>query len=133
MYYKCKTCDQIINTKVHKKVFAKNNIVKHVKIFSMTITYVSYSRLMSGENSKSQQKKERVTYIYFDFACTHKSRQCTNCSMTWCGTFQHRPNLCAVHKICTTCMEFPVTTVSTCEACGKNERVCQGTKTTENF
>lgn len=61
---------------------------------------------------KGQDRKQHTTYIFFDFECTqddviqcdtvynpNENGKCTYCLKSWCGTFEHRPNLCVAHKV----------------------------------
>ncbi len=59
--------------------------------------------------------------------------KCVNCCKSSCGAFEHVPNLCVVHKVCTQCMDTDVTTESECDNCGKNERVFRGDNTVNEF
>jgi hypothetical protein len=62
------------------------------------------------------QKKQ--TYFFFDFECTQDDRiqcqqgyqsddneTCIHCKSQRCGAFEHKPNLCVVHKVCLKCMD----------------------------
>lgn len=91
-------------------------------------------------------KKRQVQYIFFDFECTQDDRlqcdagyclsdrgSCKHCRKSWCGSHEHRPNLCVVHKVCEVSLNSHVTSESFCKSCGKNERVFQGSQTTNEF
>ena len=91
-----------------------------------------------------RQKKQ--TYIFFDFECTQDDRiQCQqgyqsddnekfiHCKSPRSGAFEHKPNLCVVHRVCLKCMDQGVDKDSICQTCGKNELVFAGPNTTEHF
>ena len=50
-----------------------------------------------------------------------------------CGSYEHMPNLCVSHKVCSKCMYEDVTRISECDFCGKNEFVFSGTDTVDAF
>jgi hypothetical protein len=91
-----------------------------------------------------RQKKQ--TYIFFDFECTQDDRiqcqqgyqsddneNCIHYKSPRCGAFDHKPNLCVVHRVCLKCMDQGVDKDSICQTCGKNELVFAGPNTTEHF
>jgi hypothetical protein len=91
-----------------------------------------------------RQKKQ--TYIFFDFECTQDDRiqcqqgyqsddneNCIHYKSPRCGAFDHKPNLCVVHRVCLKCMDQGVDKDSICQTCGKNESVFAGPNTTEHF
>jgi hypothetical protein len=91
-----------------------------------------------------RQKKQ--TYIFFDFECTQDDMMqcqqgyqpddngnCIHCKSPRCGAFEHKPNLCVVHRVCLKCMDQGVDKESICQTCGKNELVFAGPNTTEHF
>ena len=86
------------------------------------------------------------TYIYFDLECRQddvvqcekgyersENGKCKHCKMSKCGVYEHSPNLCVVHKVCSLCMKDNVSTESECEECGKNERIFSGPDTIDSF
>ena len=144
-YYKCKKCDQTINTKLHTKAHVcHEQYCKTCKDF-YSEDHLCYMQPVGSDNQPNTHchKKEVSQYIFFDFECTQDDRlQCDagycpsasgSCRKFWCGSFQHTPNLCVVQKVCNLCLECPVTHDSICIACGKNERIFQGLRTTEDF
>lgn len=58
---------------------------------------------------------------------------CINCGKSNCGVYEHKPNLCIVHKVCLECLSRDVTPQSECDVCGKNELIFKGMNTTNNF
>lgn len=84
-------------------------------------------------------------YIFFDFECTQDDllectdgyqpgdSGCKNCGTTNCGVYEHKPNLCVVHKVCLECLDQEVTQHSKCKICGKNDLVFNGKNTTNEF
>ena len=147
-YYKCTNCDQTVNKKLHKKEHVCHEIYcKTCKDFYAE-DHMCYMQPVSNETSlkKTSDKKGKFQYIFFDFECTQddvlecehrytdgRNEKCGHCKTSWCGTFQHVPNLCVVHKVCEVCLNRPVTPESFCKSCHKNERVFQGFETTEKF
>jgi hypothetical protein len=90
--------------------------------------------------------KTQTKNIFFDFECTQDKRlecergylpgvnsTCVNCKKTWCGSMEHRPNLCVAHKVCSLCMCHNVTASSECSNCGPNKSVFSGFDTTDKF
>ena len=91
-------------------------------------------------------RQKKHTYIFFDFECTQDDRiqcqqgyqsddneNCIHCKSPRCGAFEHKPNICVVHRVCLKCMDQGVDKDSICQACGKNELVFAGPNTTEIF
>ncbi len=91
---------------------------------------------MSIEEELVAEHENIKTYIYFDFECTQNdiikcdngytadsTGKCINCGKSTCGAFEHRPNLCIVHKVCTHCMGNDVTTESECEKLWKRMKM----------
>jgi hypothetical protein len=58
---------------------------------------------------------------------------CNNCGQAKCGAFEHKPNVCVIHKVCLECLNQDVTPYSECKICGKNEIVFSGINTTNEF
>ena len=52
---------------------------------------------------------------------------------TICGSYEHKPNLCVAQKVCSLCINQPITSVSECDRCGRNEMVFSGKDTAEDF
>ena len=89
-------------------------------------------------NSKRKQTLP-LKYIFFDFECRqddqtqclkgyrpNKLNKCSNCGQSTCGTFAHIPNLCVGHKVCSHCLDKPLSSSSSCDQCGSNELVRGG-------
>jgi hypothetical protein len=148
-YFKCNNCDQTVNMDRHKKAHVCHEIYcKTCKDF-VTEEHLCYMQPVTDNPTPSEKCKEKdecMSYIFFDFECTQdeilqceegytevKNGKCGHCKKSWCGSNQHRPNLCVAQKVCGLCLQYPVTPKSTCRACGKNEQVFQGMETTDNF
>ncbi len=93
-----------------------------------------------------RRRKTPWNIIFFDFECTQdgllscdggyspdETGKCKYCAKSWCGTFEHRPNMCVVHKVCQSCLDTPVTATSWCKTCGKNAQTFQGNDTCNTF
>ena len=91
-----------------------------------------------------EQTKNKIKYIYFDFESTldcllqceegyrlNTDGKCTSCNKTWCGSYEHIPNLCVAQKICDVCHQRTISPDNVCEKCGKNEQVFIGLDTTQ--
>ena len=90
---------------------------------------------------------KRQVYIFFDFECTQDdlvectdgyqpqkdNSSCINCGKGNCGVYEHKPNLCIVHKVCLKCLSQDVTPQSKCGMCGKNEIKFSGMNTSNDF
>lgn len=59
--------------------------------------------------------------------------KCKNCQKSNSGVYEHRPNLCVVHKVCEFCLTNDITATSVCDNCGENEQVFRGPSTTDDF
>ncbi len=84
------------------------------------------------------------TFIFYDMECTQddmieceggyildrKNGKCKNCGKSQCGSFEHKPNLCVVQKVCEDCMDIQL---DECDNCGVRENVFSGTNTTDDF
>ena len=87
---------------------------------------------MSVDEENSDTKRQ--VYIFFDFECTQDNlvectdgyqpqgdnSSCINCGKSNCGVYEHKPNLCIVHKVCLECLSQDVTPQSECGICAKN-------------
>ncbi|KAL5010933.1 hypothetical protein ScPMuIL_013238 [Solemya velum] len=150
LYYKCKDCCQTVNMNKHKKAHKCNEqYCKTCKDFFEDDhqCYMQPEENEADDNSKQNKSDEKsVKYIFFDFESTQDDRLecelgylpgdnnvCVNCKKYWCGSFEHKPNLCVVHKVCQACMSRDINPESECLCCGKNERVFSGSNTTETF
>ena len=145
-YFKCKDCDQTINIKRHKKLH-----VCHEQYCKTCKDFVSedHSCYMQPVDDSDEQKKKTpktLKYIFFDFECTQDDQlecengylpdengKCIQCKKTSCGSFQHQPNLCIAHKVCSHCILNEITPSSSCPSCGKNEHIFRGIQTTNMF
>ncbi|CAC5417764.1 unnamed protein product [Mytilus coruscus] len=81
----------------------------------------------------TQDEHPNQVYIFFDFECTQDdlvqceqgykrsddSLKCKNCKKSRCGVYEHKPNLCVVHKVCSDCFEHNVNSSSTCDTCAQ--------------
>ena len=56
-----------------------------------------------------------------------------NCGKSNCSVYEHKPNLCIVHKVCVEYLSQDVTPQSECGICGKNELIFRGMNTTGDF
>ncbi|CAC5375852.1 unnamed protein product [Mytilus coruscus] len=61
------------------------------------------------------------------------SLKCKNCKKSRCGVYEHKPNLCVVHKVCSDCFEHNVNSSSRCDTCGKHEIIFSGPNTNDEF
>ena len=137
-YYKCKNCGQTVNKRVGDhtcgNVYCKTSKDYYPSGHQCYMLPVDYDR----------QKKQ--TYIFFDFECTQDDRiqcqqgyqsddngECIHCKSPRCGVFEHKPNLCIVHRVCLKCMDQGVDKDSIYQTYGKNELVFAGPNTTEHF
>ncbi|XP_052779212.1 uncharacterized protein LOC128216636 [Mya arenaria] len=98
------------------------------------------------KTATDRTKTKDTKYIYFDFECTQDQQlqcekgylsgvngKCGNCRKATCGSFEHRPNVCVVQRVCTQCLDSNLSIDSECDHCGKNELVFKGEKTTQQF
>lgn len=153
-YYRCKQCNQTVNKKMHKKDHKCGKVYcktckdyfddEHLCYMLPVVDEVKQSKSDSKENKNNN---EIPAYIFFDFECTQddliqcesgyqreqNGLKCVNCGKSNCGTYEHRPYLCVVHKVCLNCYDKEVAPNSTCEHCGQNEMVFAGSNTTDNF
>lgn len=142
LYYRCKDCNQLINRSKHKKAHLCGEMYCKTCKDYFSDDHLCYMIPVEAkeeiENNNKKEKKDSK-YIFFDFECTQDSRLeccdgylpdsnniCVNCRKSWCGSMEHTPNLCVAHKVCSSCMEYDVTSWSKCSKCGPNERVFSG-------
>ncbi|WAQ94967.1 hypothetical protein MAR_007438, partial [Mya arenaria] len=122
--------------------------VKHAKTLWKKITNVlcSHWKRMNIRPQLIEQKQRIPNIYFFDFECTQDQQlqcekgyllgvngKCGNCRKATCGSFEHRPNLCVVQRVCTQCLDSNLSIDSECDHCGKNELVFKGEKTTQQF
>lgn len=147
-YFKCMKSDQTIIEKHKKAHVCEETYCKTCKdIYAEG--HWCYMQPVDTENNslkKATKKKKHFEYMFFYFECTQdetleceegftdgKNGKCGHCNKSLCGTNQHRPNLCVVHKVCELCLDSTITSASTYNSCGKNEREFQGFHTIEHF
>ncbi|XP_045197429.2 uncharacterized protein LOC123552109 [Mercenaria mercenaria] len=149
LYYRCKDCNQLINRSHHKKAHVCGEYYCSTCKDYVNGNHLCFMQPIEEEDNTNENrtKHEKETkYIFFDFECTQDKRLectagylpsvksvCVNCKKSWCGSMEHRPNLCVAHKVCSSCMQKEVTASSTCSSCGPNERVFLGSDTLESF
>jgi hypothetical protein len=96
--------------------------------------YIEEELIHETENAK--------TFLFFDFECRQDDLvecntgykpdvfgKCIHCMKSACGSYEHKPNLCVVHKVCTICMDKE----EICENCGQREHVLRGEDTLNEF
>ncbi|CAC5372369.1 unnamed protein product [Mytilus coruscus] len=95
----------------------------------------------------TQDEDRNQVYIFFDFECTQDDLvqceqgyerfddilKCKNCKQSRCGVYEHKPNLCVVHRVFSGCLEHKANSSSTCDTCGKNEIIFRGPNTNDEF
>ena len=100
-----------------------------------------------SDSTKNKNNKDIPVYIVFDFECTqdnsiqceagYQSGQdtlnCVNCKKSNCGTYEHKPNVCVAHKVCSDCFDKELTFKSTYHYCGQHEQVFTGLNTVDKF
>ena len=92
--------------------------------------------------STEEEFENAKTFIFFDFECTQDDfiecdmkynpdlfGKCQNCLKCDCGVYEHKPNFCVVHKVCTLCMDKEIE----CKNCCKREHVLSGENTLNDF
>lgn len=153
-YYRCKKCNQTVNKKMHKKDHKCGEVYcKTCKDYfdeehlCYMLPVVDEVKQRKSDSKKNKNDNVVSAYIFSDFECTQddliqcetgfqrkqNGLKCVNCEKSNCGTYEHRPNLCVVHKVCLNCYDEELTTNSTCEHCGQNEMVFAGSNTTDEF
>ncbi|VDI13173.1 Hypothetical predicted protein [Mytilus galloprovincialis] len=159
-YYRCTECGQSINRKMHKKVHQCGEVYcKTCKDYFQPGHLCFMMPLQDGKKLSSiadddtklkrntQDEDPLQVYIFFDFECTQDdlvqceqgyersddSLKCKNCKKSRCGVYEHKPNLCVVHRVCSYCLEHNVNASSTCDTCGKNEIIFSGPNTNDEF
>lgn len=148
--YRCQECNQLINRSKHTKAHVCGETYCNTCKDYVGENHLCYMKPIEldeecdDENIKKREKQTK--YIFFDLECTQDSRlgcedgylpgvhnKCVNCKKSWCGSMEHKPNLCVVHKVCNLCMQHDVTPSSKCSKCGPNERVFSGPNTIDLF
>ncbi|XP_060588537.1 uncharacterized protein LOC132743952 [Ruditapes philippinarum] len=149
LYYRCKHCSQLINCSKHKHDhICGEKYCDTCKDF-VSENHLCYMQPVEDDDTPAENdiKKEKQTkYIFFDLECTQDKRlecpagylpgvnnTCVNCKKSWCGSMEHRANLCVAHRVCSACMHLEVTSSSKCSQCGPNEWVFSGSNTIESF
>ena len=146
VYYRCQLCNQLINRSKHKESHVCGETYCQTCKGCFSDGHQCYMQPVDEEDCKTDKSKKALTYLFFDLECTQESllqcqegnlpgvnNTCVNCKKTWCGTLEHRPNLCVVHKVRTACMNTNVTSSTKCCNCGLNEMVFSGTDTITAF
>lgn len=97
---------------------------------------------MSIDEEFIDEEENASTYIFFDFECTQDDQlECSlgynpdekgkyqNCLQSICGSYEHKPNLCVVQKVCTVYMNIEMA----CDSCGQREKFFAGDSTLDEF
>ncbi len=152
-FYRCTDCGHTINNKRKTKQHVCGEILCKLCEGHFPPGHKCYMLQEESDAVPTSIEEELIqeyehikTYIFFDFECTQddilqcdegyisdSSGKCVNCEKANCGAFEHRPNLCVVHKVCTRCMDTIITPTSECERCGNNEMVFRGPNTVNQF
>ena len=147
MYYRCKDCEQLINRSKHKSAHICGEAYCQTCKDYYAEEHQCYMQPTDDDDKNNASKTDqKTTYLFFDFECTQDTRQecekgyllgehskCRNCKKSWCGSYEHVPNLCVVHKVCTECMKNDFTASCECQHCGLKERVFSGPNTITSF
>lgn len=147
-YFRCQQCYQLINRSKHKSQHVCGETFCQTCKDYFPDDHQCYMQQAEDDEESSQgvKKAKDRTYIFFDFECTQDSRiecnlgylpaeddKCKNCKKSVCGTMEHKPNLCVVHKVCSLCRDQEFSSTSECLQCGPNEMVFSGPNTTTLF
>ena len=102
----------------------------------------SIQQALSVEEELVDKIENDKTFLSFDFECTQDDLvqceigytpdvfgKCTHSLKASCGSYEHKPNLCLVQKVCSLCMDRD----GACENCGEREHVFSGESTLDNF
>lgn len=97
---------------------------------------------MSVEEEIIDEIENKKTFIFFDFECRQDDimecadghrpdlhGKCENCLKSNCGVYEHKPNLCVAHKVCTVCLNKD----TGCEDCRPREHIFTGKSTLTDF
>ena len=77
------------------------------------------------DDDSMEEKKDALTYIFFDFECTQEDELDD-------GGYLHVPNYCVAHRVCLNCIENE-DIHQDCDSCGKREHVFSGRNTQTDF
>lgn len=61
-----------------------------------------------------------------------KCSLCSNCKQSQCGKYQHKANLIIAQKVCKTCINQTLSSLSKCEDCGSRCKNVTGTTKKKN-
>ena len=147
--YRCKGCEKTVNKKldenhkcgqIHCSV-CQDFFEENHRCYMMP-EEPDFEQPMSTEEVLIDEVENAQTFIFFDFECTQQDLircdtgytpdvfgKCQNCSKPSCGSYEHTPNLCVAHKVCTSCMDK----IEECEDCGPREHVFNGESTLNDF
>jgi hypothetical protein len=92
------------------------------------------TKIDDGMDDERDDDDDGQVYILFDFECTQDALiecdegyrlntdtgKCNNCGKSACGSYEHEPNLCVAHKVCTECMYSELDQESYCDQCLNN-------------
>ena len=147
-YYRCQECNQLISKPKQKSDhICGEEYCKTCKGY-FAEDHLCYMTTVEEDCQINSKRKQTLPlkYIFFDFECRqddqiqclkgyrpNKLNKCSNCGHSTCGTFAHIPNLCVVHKVCSHCLDKPISSSSSCDQCGSNELVFSGPETTTLF
>ncbi|XP_045215064.2 uncharacterized protein LOC123565260 [Mercenaria mercenaria] len=149
-YIRCEDCGKTINKNMSEKPHICGS--KYCELCKDFFEeghqcYMQPEDLNQDEQLTINDDEKNVdTYIFFDLECRQQDivqcekgyesgvdGKCIHCKRSKCGAFEHVPNLCVVHKVCTVCMDRELGEKSECELCGKNELIFSGLNTIDTF
>ena len=144
--YRCTQCGKTVNRKMDKKHLCGQSYCNVCKGF-FPETHKCYmmpetTDFKEERVSTEEEFENAKTFIFFDFECTQDDfiecdmkynpdllGKCQNSLKCDCGVYEHKPNLCVVHKVCTLCMDKEIE----CKNCCKREHVFSGENTLNDF
>lgn len=145
--YRCSNCNKTVNKKIDSKHVCGRIYCNRCKDFypeehlCYMLPEVNQMEDMSIEEEIISEEENAKTFIFFDFECTQDDviqcsegykadvfGKCVHCMTSTCGSYEHKPNLCVVLKVCTLCMD-----TNECETCGQRNHVFRGDNTLQAF
>ncbi|CAG2245162.1 unnamed protein product [Mytilus edulis] len=130
----CKDCNRYFQGDVCFQLHAK----KTSQGRSTCTSYYRCTECGQSINRKMHKKvhqceKDDLVQCEQGYERSDDSLKCKNCKKSRCGVYEHKPNLCVVHRVCSGCLEQNINSSSTCDTCGKNEIIFSGPNTNAEF
>jgi len=113
----CQCCGRYVDREHRCYVRALENIDSQPRFIFFDFECTQDDDIVQCAEGYVMQRNLNCEKCKDDAACS-KCSLCIHCGRSWCGKFQHVPNLVVAHKVCQKCIDLDFESESKCESCG---------------